>query len=266
MAAELIQEQLSLTRRVGDTASFSCGGIDLCRTYVFWYQKKETETFRVILRINRNNGDIYSGYIHPQIKDFTAAMKNNKKICELKINKVQSSHSASYYCSCYDSMIFGSGTKLYVTDDPVVAPVLTVYPAVSLEGRSSLLCVASAMSPPPVQIFWKRQRKEGGRQEELPPAEEGEQLQLRESGRVATIRLVRHDALCAYKYRCYVRHEGGTVEAQVEQVPGPVAGSVLLTAHREESGFQLWTLCDHSPHKPEKVQTSLTDLLLFSPS
>ncbi|KAG7524372.1 immunoglobulin lambda-1 light chain-like [Solea senegalensis] len=103
MAAELIQEQLSLTRRVGDTASFSCGGIDLCRTYVFWYQKKETETFRVILRINRNNGDIYSGYIHPQIKDFTAAMKNNKKICELKINKVQSSHSASYYCSCYDS-------------------------------------------------------------------------------------------------------------------------------------------------------------------
>nr|XP_043901058.1 uncharacterized protein LOC122781445 isoform X4 [Solea senegalensis]XP_043901069.1 uncharacterized protein LOC122781445 isoform X4 [Solea senegalensis] len=114
-------------------------------------------------------------------------------------------------------MIFGSGTKLYVTDDPVVAPVLTVYPAVSLEGRSSLLCVASAMSPPPVQFFWKRQRKEGGRQEELPPAEEGEQLQLRESGRVATIRLVRHDALYAYKYRCYVRHEGGTVEAQVEQ-------------------------------------------------
>ncbi|XP_058496594.1 immunoglobulin kappa light chain-like [Solea solea] len=225
MAAELIQEQLSLTRRVGETASFSCGGLDLCGDYVGWYQKKETETFTVILDINRDTGEVDSDYNHPQIKDFTAQMNNNNKICELKINKVQSSHSASYYCSCYyrGFIIFGSGTKLYVTDDPVVAPVLTVYPALSLEGqsslegRSSLLCVASAMSPPPVQFFWKRQRKEGGHQEELPPAEEGEQLQLREWGRVATIRLVRHDALYAYKYRCYVRHEGGTVEAQVEQ-------------------------------------------------
>ncbi|KAI3374557.1 hypothetical protein L3Q82_021136 [Scortum barcoo] len=73
--------------------------------------------------------------------------------------------------------------RKYVPDEQVVKPVVSVYPAASrahLEGKSSLLCVSSAMFPPLVQFSWKRQ-KEDGPLEELPPAE-GEQLELRESG------------------------------------------------------------------------------------
>ncbi|KAL3989058.1 hypothetical protein ACER0C_013376 [Sarotherodon galilaeus] len=117
-------------------------------------------------------------------------------------------------------LIFGSGTKLSVTDEQVVKPVVSVYPAASrahLEGNSSLLCVASAMFPPLVQFSWKRQKKNGGEAEELPPAE-GEQLELRESGRTIAIRMVDRDDLFTYMYRCYVKHEGGTVEAQTQQV------------------------------------------------
>uniref|UniRef100_A0A3Q3MWV4 Ig-like domain-containing protein n=1 Tax=Mastacembelus armatus TaxID=205130 RepID=A0A3Q3MWV4_9TELE len=84
-----------------------------------------------------------------------------------------------------------------------------------LEGKSSLLCLASAMFPPLVQFSWKRQ-KENGQLEELPPAE-GEQLELRESGRTAAILLVHQPENSTYKYRCYVEHEGGRVEAQTEQ-------------------------------------------------
>ncbi|KAM9345484.1 N-acetylglucosamine-1-phosphodiester alpha-N-acetylglucosaminidase-like [Symphorus nematophorus] len=52
MAAELIQKDLTLTRRVGEKVSFSCGNTDQCYyNYVFWYQKKDTETFRVILLV-----------------------------------------------------------------------------------------------------------------------------------------------------------------------------------------------------------------------
>ncbi|XP_044075694.1 immunoglobulin lambda-1 light chain-like isoform X3 [Siniperca chuatsi] len=225
MAAELIQDDLTLTRRVGEAVSFSCGGTDQCDgSYVFWYQKKDTETFTRILRITRSSGQVYSGYSHPQINDFSAVNKQNG--CELKIQKANVYHSASYYCSCWKRdagankyyFIFGSGTKLYVTDDQVVKPVVSVYPAASrghLEGKSSLLCLASAMFPPLVQISWKR-RKENGPLEDLPPAE-GEQLELRESGRTAAIRVIDRDALHTYKYRCYVQHEGGTVEAQTEQ-------------------------------------------------
>ncbi|XP_075338741.1 immunoglobulin lambda-1 light chain-like [Odontesthes bonariensis] len=224
MAAELSQDQLTLTRRVGQSVSFSCGQTDQCDdNYVYWYQKKETETFRVILGIAKSNGGVYKGFGHPQKDDFSAVNKQNG--CELQIQKVKLDHSATYYCSCdKDSpgggwyFIFGSGTKLFVTDEQVVKPVVSVYPAASrvhLEGRSSLLCLASGMFPPLVRFSWKRQKKNGGL-EELPPAE-GEQLELRESGRTASIRIVDRDPLHTYKYSCSVEHEGGRVEAQTQQ-------------------------------------------------
>ncbi|XP_071334096.1 immunoglobulin lambda-1 light chain-like isoform X2 [Trachinotus anak] len=231
MAAELIQDQLSLTRRVGGSVSFSCGGTDQCyNSYVFWYQKKERETFTRILRFDKSNGGVEKGYNHPQKDDFTAVKKQND--CELKIDKVKRSHKASYYCSCWKSaphrwyyFIFGSGTKLYVTDEQVVKPVVSVYPAAPrahLEGKSSLLCLASAMFPPRVQFSWKRQ-KEDGPLEELPPAE-GEQLELTESGRSAAVLLIHQPENSTYKYNCYVKHEGGTVEAPTQQeVPAPAA-------------------------------------------
>ncbi|XP_044075713.1 immunoglobulin lambda-1 light chain-like [Siniperca chuatsi] len=224
MAAELIQDDLTLTRRVGEAVAISCGGSDQCSTnYVYWYQKKDREAFTRILRITRSDGQVYSGYNHPQINDFSAVNKQNG--CELKIQKANVYHSASYYCSCWKRVthryyyyIFGSGTKLYVTDEQMVKPVVSVYPAASrahLEGKSSLLCLASAMFPPLVQFSWKRQ-KENGPLEDLPSAE-GEQLEFRELGCTAAIRVIDRDALNTYKYRCYVQHEGGTVEAQTEQ-------------------------------------------------
>ncbi|XP_071334088.1 immunoglobulin lambda-1 light chain-like isoform X1 [Trachinotus anak] len=133
--------------------------------------------------------------------------------------------SVSFTVGGWYYLIFGSGAKLYVTDEQVVKPVVSVYPAAPrahLEGKSSLLCLASAMFPPRVQFSWKRQ-KEGGPLEELPPAE-GEQLELTESGRSAAILLIHQPENSTYKYSCYVKHEGGTVEAPTQQeVPAPAA-------------------------------------------
>ncbi|XP_062413724.1 immunoglobulin lambda-1 light chain-like [Pungitius pungitius] len=231
MAAQLTQEDLTLTRRVGGKVSFSCRGTEQCNSYyVFWYQKRDTETFTRILRINKRNGDTYKGYNHPQKDDFTAV---NKDGWDLEIQKVKPSHSASYYCSCYyyGYFIFGSGTKLYVTGEEVVKPVVSVYPAASsanLEGRSSLLCLASSMFPPLVRFSWKRQKENGPLVEMLPA--EAEQLELTESGRTAAILLVHQQENSRYRYRCCVHHEGGRVEAQTEQevrVPSSAPPSAL---------------------------------------
>ena len=102
------------------------------------------------------------------------------------------------------------------SDEQVVKPVVSVYPAASrahLEGRSSLLCVASAMFPPRVKFSWIRQKED---QDQWFPAK-GEQLELRESGCIATILPLDRDALDTYKYRCSVQHEGGTVQGRTEQ-------------------------------------------------
>ncbi|CAK6981641.1 immunoglobulin kappa light chain-like [Scomber scombrus] len=234
MAAQLIQEDLTLTRRAGETVSFSCRGTEQCDSsyYVWWYQKKDTETFTRILDIDISSGTVDKDYYnHPQKDDFSAAKKQNNY--ELQIQTVQLSHSATYYCSCWKSgshnwVFFGSGTKLFVVEQ-VVKPVVSVYPAASrahLEGKSSLLCLASAMSPPLVQFSWKRQKKDGPL-EELTSAE-GEQLELREPGRSASILLLHQQEDSTYKYRCYVKHEGSTVRAQTEQDFVPSQYQVLL--------------------------------------
>ncbi|XP_039671689.1 immunoglobulin lambda-1 light chain-like [Perca fluviatilis] len=233
MATQLIQDDLTLTRRVGGDVSFSCRGTQQCDNtydYVYWYQKRDTETFTRILRIDPSDGGIHKGYNHSQEDDFSAVNKRNG--WELQIQSIKPDHSATYYCSCWKDAphigyyyIFGSGTKLIVTDEPVVKPVVSVYPAASrahLEGKSSLLCLASAMFPPLVQFSWKR-RNETGPLEEL-PSDDIEQLEIRESGHTASILLIHQKENSTYKYRCDVLHEGGTVEAQTEQeVPAPAA-------------------------------------------
>ncbi|XP_076733097.1 uncharacterized protein LOC143413662 [Maylandia zebra] len=73
--------------------------------------------------------------------------------------------------------------------------------------RLNAVMVASAMFPPLVQFSWKRQKKNGGEAEELPPAE-GEQLELREAGRTTSILVDYTDDLYTYRYSCYVKHEG----------------------------------------------------------
>ncbi|KAG8003812.1 hypothetical protein GBF38_007793 [Nibea albiflora] len=186
-AAELTQDDLTLTRRVGEEVSFSCGQTHQCDySYVLWFQKKET--FSGILAINMNDGKINSNENHPQKDDFSAERKQN-------------------------------------VNEQVVKPVVSVYPAASgahLEGKSSLLCVASAMFPPLVQFSWKRQKEDG------PLVEvhhgDGEQLELRESGHTVSILLIQQHEDSTYKFRCHVKHEGDTVEAQIEQeVPAPAA-------------------------------------------
>ncbi|XP_039458123.1 uncharacterized protein LOC120434336 isoform X1 [Oreochromis aureus] len=124
--------------------------------------------------------------------------------------------------------IFGSGTKLSVTDGNQSTQKRTTQaprihantqqsptrpaagPRVHVAGNSSLLCVPPAMFPPLVQLSCKRQKK-NSQLEELPPAE-GEQLGLIHQNRT-------------YKCNCYIKDvSNSTVEAQTQQeVPAPAA-------------------------------------------
>ncbi|XP_027876085.1 immunoglobulin lambda-1 light chain-like [Xiphophorus couchianus] len=225
MATHLVQDHLTLTRRTGQSVSFSCGGTGQCGSgYIYWYQKKETETFRVILYIY--SGGTGKPYNHPQQDDFSAERDENS--CKLKINKVKLDHSASYYCGCWKSgshkYLFGSGTKLFVTGRTMKKPEVTVCPVKTqgrVEGETALMCLASAMYPPLVRISWKRQK---GSKEEPAPAEEKQQ-ELSGSKSSAVIRLVKNETLYNYEYICEVQHEGGSVTNQTrfQELPEPPA-------------------------------------------
>ncbi|XP_041849500.1 T cell receptor beta chain MC.7.G5-like [Melanotaenia boesemani] len=241
MAAELIQDQLSKTTRADATISLKCTGTNQCdKKQVYWYQQKEGDSLQTILRVDLNDGTVNKRYGHSQRDDFEAMIT-----ADLVIKQVKFEHAATYYCSCYKSacftvggsddsknyLIFGTGTKLFVTDKPVRKPKVIVYKAASKgdqEKKNFLLCQASGMNPPFVQFSWERQ-KEDGSLEELLPAE-GDQLEIKESASITAIRVVDRDPHYTYKYICYVKHEGTKVEAQTHQVvsahppPPPATG------------------------------------------
>uniref|UniRef100_A0A3B3WMV2 Ig-like domain-containing protein n=1 Tax=Poecilia mexicana TaxID=48701 RepID=A0A3B3WMV2_9TELE len=102
MATQLVQDDLTLTRRKGESVSFSCGGTDQCDSGypVVWYQKKDTETFRAILYIYIGDSP-EKLYNHPQQDDFSA--ERNENSCSLTTENVREDHSASYYCGCWKS-------------------------------------------------------------------------------------------------------------------------------------------------------------------
>ncbi|XP_078790972.1 uncharacterized protein LOC144986782 [Oryzias latipes] len=137
---------------------------------------------------------------------------------ELLIRKAGDSVCVCAACCCCQT-----------SDESVVKPVVSVYPAASrvhVEGSSSLLCLASAMFPPVVQFSWKRQKNNGP----LEDLTSEEPLDLRESGRSASILLLHQQEDSSYKYICSVKHEGGTVEAQTQQAAPtshPASSSIL---------------------------------------
>ncbi|XP_047224634.1 uncharacterized protein LOC124870152 [Girardinichthys multiradiatus] len=131
-------------------------------------------------------------------------------------------------CGGFWYHIFGSGTRLYVSGKSVKKPEVTVCSVKTeptMEGKTALMCLASDMFPPLVQISWKRQEK-NNKQEQLPPAEE-KQVEFSGSERSAMVRLVNDDTLYNYEYICEVIHEGGKVRNQTltQEFPDPTIAS-----------------------------------------
>ncbi|KAK0156121.1 Immunoglobulin lambda-1 light chain [Merluccius polli] len=224
MAAELTQDQVSWSRREGRAVSFRCTNTDQCGTYIRWYQKKETETFTLILDIDKSNGKLDKGYNHPQKDDFSSVMKENS--CELSLQRPTEVYVAGYFTVLV--WIFGGGTTLVVTDTTVEKPKVSVYPATGadLKGRRSLLCVARDMVPEVVRVSWGR--KGGGGTEN-----EGEQLELRGLPYAASILVIDQQETLRDQYICRVEHESGLQEVEIPEVAvateGPGTTAVNVT-------------------------------------
>ncbi|XP_038869822.1 immunoglobulin lambda-1 light chain-like [Salvelinus namaycush] len=232
VAGQKLNQEISWTRTQGQAVSFSCKDNDKCTTYVYWYQKKDGEPFTLILNIRKGNCAVDARYNHPQKDDFSS-VRNNR--CDLKIQSVKVSHSATYYCACWGIftvyvLVFGSGTKLFVTDNnSVQKPKVTVYPTSNPEpnGKTTLLCLARDMFPDLVKISWKMVG-ENGRTVEVPKAER-EELEQREEGRTTSMIIIDKDKTYRNKYSCSVEHEGGPQDVDIPEEE-PTEASLITVA------------------------------------
>ncbi|MBN3298310.1 LV321 protein, partial [Amia calva] len=98
----LKQERMTLTRSKTKTARIRCklSGTDFGSAYIHWYQQKEGHALNRILYI----ADATPVYDQDSNKPFFTAEKDtNAKESTLIVRNLDTSHSATYYCACWDS-------------------------------------------------------------------------------------------------------------------------------------------------------------------
>ncbi|XP_036792202.1 uncharacterized protein LOC110536623 [Oncorhynchus mykiss] len=202
VAGQKLDQEISWTKKKGEGVSFSCKNNDQCGTYVYWYQKKDGETFTLILGIQKHNCAFYAFYNHPQKDDFSS-MRNNR--CDLKIQLVKVSHSATYYCACYQA----GGT--HKSDNNCVQnPKVTVYPTSKPEPNAFCVWLETCF-----QISWKTV-DENGQTAEVPKTER-EELEQREEGRTNSMIIINKDKTYRNKYGCSVEHEGDPQDVDIPE-------------------------------------------------
>ncbi|KAG7329923.1 hypothetical protein KOW79_006145 [Hemibagrus wyckioides] len=217
-AVELEQKFL-ITKPVNKLTKIECTFPSECGYYIHWYQKKDDEPFKRVQYVNINSAshsnDPGFGYLQSE------KTASNKFV--LIIPNVQPEHSATYYCACwvwgtfydgyyygYYNKIFGSGTRLIVTDtgkNQVKRPQVSVFPVSNLQenGKAVMLCQAKCMFPDLVKFTWQAEDR-SGRKVELKDTEQLEQSD-EDQIQITSMLIVDIHKAMNNKFICSVQHD-----------------------------------------------------------
>ncbi|XP_036451849.1 uncharacterized protein LOC118825368 [Colossoma macropomum] len=256
------QSELFWTKPAGKSVYISCKVTDLRTAYVHWYQQKD-EALRRILYIKHDGSGLTFDPNHPQAKEFSVKVDKKSNAYDLKVDTLKTSHSAVYYCACwesgshifgsgtrlicdYDYKVFGSGTRLIVTEKPleVKPPQLSAYPIVKQDDEKRvLLCQARDMAPNLVRFTWK----EGGNKVEGDLMEQNDESEVR----VTSMLIVDKEKARTNQYTCFVQHESNTNEDKHVNIPKEVD-----TPPKNESVAGTVPTCAPSPDQKEEDGTN----------
>ncbi|XP_057190028.1 immunoglobulin kappa light chain-like isoform X2 [Triplophysa rosa] len=142
---------------------------------------------------------------------FTGSVTVSRGLVTLAISPLKSDDAGMYYCALWssDRKVFGSGTRLYVTDKTTVEPDLTAYsPSEKHDKKSTMLCQASGMFPDLVKFSWKTESSSGN-WNEVPNEHVVEQRDEKNNEIfVTSMVIVDKDTAKNNNYQCIVEHEG----------------------------------------------------------
>ncbi|KAI4883795.1 hypothetical protein NFI96_009159 [Prochilodus magdalenae] len=102
------QSELSWTKLVGKRVFISCKVTGLSTSdYVHWYQQKDGEALKRILYIKQDGSGLTHDSDHPQARDFNVRVDKKSNSYDLKVDELKTSHSAVYYCACWEIAVLG---------------------------------------------------------------------------------------------------------------------------------------------------------------
>ncbi|XP_058606993.1 immunoglobulin lambda-1 light chain-like isoform X2 [Onychostoma macrolepis] len=195
----------------GRTARIQCkvDSSTLQSNALHWYRLKD----QALQRLMYFEAGSKKGKIDPGVPSrYSGSVSGD--LVTLTISTLEYSDAGSYYCAFWsgDKKVFGSGTRLYVTDKAIKAPTLSRYLPSEKDksdkhGKKTLLIQASDMFPDLVKFVWKR--KDG---EKWTDVSEGEVLEQRNGSPAVTVTsmLIVDKDKAKNDYQCTVTHEGNT--------------------------------------------------------
>ncbi|GAA6108386.1 uncharacterized protein LOC124626096 [Tachysurus ichikawai] len=160
-----LDQKMLMTKPATKLAKIECIFPRVCYFYLYWYQKKENEAFKMVQKL------------------------------------------------------FGSGTKLYVTDtlkDQVKTPQVAVYQVSKpLQNKKRvLLCQAKGMFPDLVRFTWQAE-DQSGKKVELKDDEQLEQRDDNPEIRITSMLIVDKDKLRSSTFTCSVQHDNSVEDQRV---------------------------------------------------
>ncbi|KAG1969746.1 hypothetical protein F2P79_001642 [Pimephales promelas] len=220
-----LQQKISLTKAEEKLAIIDCHYTSSdCRYYIHWYQQKEGEPLKRILYVDIDDGSAQNDAGFESIK----SEKKTSNHFALKITKLKKEHSAMYYCACWiwsgsDKKVFGSGTRLYVTDqgkDTTKSPTLTAYlPTTKESGKQTRICQATDMFPDLVKFNWKKKSNTG----DWTDVSEDNVVEQRNVDPVIVTSILIVDQYTAGEdlYQCTLTYEGGMKQKTLQNDKDP---------------------------------------------
>ncbi|XP_058996486.1 immunoglobulin lambda-1 light chain-like isoform X2 [Mustela lutreola] len=209
MASYVLTQPPTMSVNLGQTVRMTCGGNNIGRKSVQWYQQKSGLAPVMIIYddSSRLSGipDRFSG-------------TNSGNTATLTISGVRAEDEADYYCQVWDSStcaVFGGGTQLTVLGQPTSAPSVTLFPPSSEElaaSKATLVCLISDFYPSGVTVAWKADGSPvtQGVETTKPSKQSNNKYAASSYLSLSPDKWQSHSS-----FSCLVTHEGNTVEKKV---------------------------------------------------
>ncbi|XP_054046979.1 immunoglobulin kappa light chain-like isoform X2 [Rissa tridactyla] len=153
-----VQSRLSITKSKG-SVRVECRFNDISGDFdgatIHWYQQKTNKAPERILYL-AGTKVVDEGF---QERRYRVEKFSSQKVCILTINDVTPDDTATYYCAywydhCYYSKVFGSGTKLIVSDKGQSQPSNFEILQKKHKNQMMYVCLIEKFYPEVIRVTW----------------------------------------------------------------------------------------------------------------
>uniref|UniRef100_A0A8C4U1D1 Ig-like domain-containing protein n=1 Tax=Falco tinnunculus TaxID=100819 RepID=A0A8C4U1D1_FALTI len=152
----LRQSHVSVSRRLAETAWIECaaeGIADFQTAFIHWYRHRPSKAPERILYI----GTGQASYDDNSYRSKYSALKKGTNICAFSINDISFSDEGTYYCAYWwdaDVKVFGSGTKLIVSNKGSSPPENSEILQKTHENQITYVCLIEKFYPEVIRVTW----------------------------------------------------------------------------------------------------------------